>query len=202
MYIGMGDASVSTVAVLPGGGIQGCVGASAVSNPFGLLPSASQLATDAQAAAITGQSGAVPPIMVGSINNSTGQLSVLLPSSVAATFGAGYSANGFSFINLGTLPASILSSVGVTGSSPTACQESVDTYNGRFLTSNLGYTSLNHAQTVAVLSALVAAGAKQSGTLASSTGTVASSTTPLGIPLWGWAAAAGAVVLLFLTKGK
>ena len=27
-------------------------------------------------------------------------------------------------------------------------------------------------------------------------------TTPLGIPLWGWAAAAGAVVLLFLTKGK
>ena len=45
-----------------------------------------------------------------------------------------------------------------------------------------------------------AAGAKQSGT--SSTGTVASSTTPLGIPLWGWAAAAGAVVLLFLTKGK
>lgn len=191
MYIGMGDASVSTVAVLPGGGIQGCVGASAVSNPFGLLPSASQLATDAQAAAITGQSGAVPPIMVGSINNSTGQLSVLLPSSVAATFGAGYSANGFSFINLGTLPASILSSVGVTGSSPTACQESVDTY-----------TSLNHAQTVAVLSALVAAGAKQSGTLASSTGTVASSTTPLGIPLWGWAAAAGAVVLLFLTKGK
>ena len=191
MYIGMGDASVSTVAVLPGGGIQGCVGASAVSNPFGLLPSASQLATDAQAAAITGQSGAVPPIMVGSINNSTGQLSVLLPSSVAATFGAGYSANGFSFINLGTLPASILSSVGVIGSSPTACQESVDTY-----------TSLNHAQTVAVLSALVAAGAKQSGTLASSTGTVASSTTPLGIPLWGWAAAAGAVVLLFLTKGK
>ena len=190
MYIGMGDASVSMVA-LPGGGIQGCVGASAVSNPFGLLPSASQLATDAQAAAITGQSGAVPPIMVGSINNSTGQLSVLLPSSVAATFGAGYSANGFSFINLGTLPASILSSVGVTGSSPTACQESVDTY-----------TSLNHAQTVAVLSALVAAGAKQSGTLASSTGTVASSTTPLGIPLWGWAAAAGAVVLLFLTKGK
>ena len=40
----------------------------------------------------------------------------------------------------------------------------------------------------------------QSGT--SSKGTVASSTTPLGIPLWGWAAAAGAVVLLFLTKGK
>jgi hypothetical protein len=151
------------------------------------------LATDAQAAQLTAQyagenaGGGVyaaiqtPVITVGEIDDSTGDLNVLIVMPNTPT--------GTTFQDVGVLPQNILASVGASSSGAMGSK-----------------TNLNRAQTASVLNALAAAEAAQSTPASSSGGSTSTgataSTGPLGIPIWGWAAAGAAVALLVLMKGK